>query len=524
MDLFKLVGSIFIDNQSANDSLQKTDDKAKKVGTSFKDVAGKAAKVGSAIVGASAAAVSGIVAMADSTAKAADEIDKGSIRMGISTEQYQELAYAAGQCGVEMSTLEKAGKKLEGSGLDMSQAMEQIMGMETAEERAAKAAELFGESIAYQMSPMIEQSTEDYDGLIDRAHELGIIMSDDDVKAGVKLGDTMSDIQKVFKALFNSLGSAVMPLVQKFADYILSIMPQIQGMFDRMSPLIQMVFDKLMPPLMDLLDELLPILMDFLETLLPPIVEIVGELLPIIVELLQDILPILKPILDLIVALLKPILDIINLALKPLMNVLGGALKSAFEGIGKVINNVTGIFTKAWEGIKYAWQNAGTFFTNLWNGIKSTFKAGLNGIIWFLNKMIDGVNVILTPLRAIIYAVGELFGAHWSFNQVKIPNIPALKRGGEARSSGSALVGDDGPEIVDLPRGASVIPLNQGSISIGIEAMSDKMDAILTMLGKLLGGNEEIGVYIDGNALVGKLAPGMDKALGRLALKNGRHV
>ena len=100
MDLFKLVGSIFIDNEKANDSLQKTDDKAKKVGTSFKDVAGKAAQVGTAVVAASAAAVSGIVAMASNTASAADEIDKASTRMGISTDSYQELAFAAERSGL----------------------------------------------------------------------------------------------------------------------------------------------------------------------------------------------------------------------------------------------------------------------------------------------------------------------------------------------------------------------------------------------------------------------------------------
>ena len=158
MDLFKLVGSVFIDTDQANDSLQKTDEKAQKTGTSFKDIAGKAAKVGTAVVGASAAAVGGIVSLANNAASAADEIDKGSIRMGISTDYYQQLGYAAGQSGVEMGTLEKAAKKLEGTDLNLEDAMNQIMSLETAEDRAAKAAELTPAQLTEWVVAEIERS------------------------------------------------------------------------------------------------------------------------------------------------------------------------------------------------------------------------------------------------------------------------------------------------------------------------------------------------------------------------------
>ena len=90
INLFKLVGSVFVDTEQANDSLQKTDDKAQKTGASFGDVAGKAAKAGVAIVGGCAAAVGGVVKLAKNSAETADVIDKGSKRMGIDTKYYQE--------------------------------------------------------------------------------------------------------------------------------------------------------------------------------------------------------------------------------------------------------------------------------------------------------------------------------------------------------------------------------------------------------------------------------------------------
>lgn len=524
MDLFKLVGSIFIDNEQANNSLAKTDKEATKVGTSFKDVAGKTGKACGAMVAGTAAVVAAVVGLANNAAEAADEIDKGSIRMGISTDKYQELSYAAGQCGVEMATLEKAAKKLEGTDITMDQAMDQIMSMGTATERSAKACELFGESVAYQMSPLIEQSGESFDALTNRAHELGLVMAEDDVKAGVTLGDTMSDITKAFGGIIKTVGSKLAPVVQKFADMILEFLPQIMDMFEQLTPIIEMLFQQIMPPIMELVQKLFPILMEIVMKLVPPLAEIIGALLPMLVQIIDSLLPIIEPLLELILALLGPLLDLINFALKPIVDILSGVMKTAFTVIGNVVKGVANIFTKVWNGIKSAWEGAGEFFKNLWDGITTVFKAGINGIIWFINKMIDAVNIILVPLRAIIYAVGELFGANWSFDQVKIPNIPQLAKGGTIVQEGWTVTGEKGPELQYMQRGASVVPLDKAAGGFLGGDVRKELDDIKDLLVQFLTNQASYGVYLDGTTLVGKLAPGMDRALGRIAEKNGRNV
>lgn len=562
MDLFKLVGSVFIDTDAANDSLAKTDEKAQKTGTTFKEVAGKAAKVGSAVVGASAAAVGGLISLANNSAETADEIEKGSIRMGVSTDYYQELGYAAEQSGVEMGTLEKAAKKLEGTDMNLQDAMNEIMGLSTAEERAQKAAELFGESVAYTMAPLLEESQESFNGLLDRSHELGLVMSEDMVEAGVMMGDTMEDVQKSFGSIVTKLGGSLMPVVQEFLDLVLEFMPFIITAFEDLSPLLSMVFENLMPPLMELAQTLFPIIMDFISQLLPPIIELVSALLPVIVNLLDALSPILQPILDLLLALLPPLIEIINVIIVPLINLLSQGLKIALQVIGEVVKVVAQAFTAAWNGIKKAWDGAGKFFSNIWQGIKRTFsavgtfftnifkgawdgikkiwdkvtgwfsslwdgiknvfKAGLNGVISFLNTMIRGVNILLTPLRAIIAAVGKMFGASWTMDQVAIPEIPQLAKGGQ--TAGTALVGEQGPELVDLPSGSTVIPLNRSSISLGIDDMNEKMDQLITLMSGFVNALQAMGVYLDGRALVGHIAPDIDRELGRIALREGRYV
>ena len=59
--LFKLVGDIYVNNDEANKSIQKTDDKAQKLGSTLLSGVKTAAKWGAAIAGAATTAVAGLV-------------------------------------------------------------------------------------------------------------------------------------------------------------------------------------------------------------------------------------------------------------------------------------------------------------------------------------------------------------------------------------------------------------------------------------------------------------------------------
>ena len=64
MNLFKLVGSIFVDNEEANKSISKTDEKANGVGETFIKGIGKVAKWGAAVAAAATAAAIALGSMA----------------------------------------------------------------------------------------------------------------------------------------------------------------------------------------------------------------------------------------------------------------------------------------------------------------------------------------------------------------------------------------------------------------------------------------------------------------------------
>lgn len=381
--LFKLVGDIYVNNDEANQSIAKTDEKASKLGENMAKGAKTAAKWGAAIAAGATAAAGAALKLATSSAEAADEIDKGSIRMGVSTDTYQELKYAAEQCGVEMGTLEKAAKKLEGTDISFDDAIASIMELGTEEERSAKAAELFGDNIAYTLSPILQGSGDDFQELRDRAHELGVVMAEDDVKAGVKMGDTMSDVKKAIGAMVTQIGSKLVPIVQKILDLILDHLPQIQALFDELSPLIEDLLDTILPVLFDLVEAVLPPLMDLVKALLPPITQLAKTIIPILASVIEAVLP---PITTLVEALLPPILEI----LQPILDLLNPILKL----VGNILKPITDLISLALKPLKEILKP----ISDVLDVIEGIFEAIIQPVVDFVDKALTPLKVILQPI------------------------------------------------------------------------------------------------------------------------------
>lgn len=496
MDLFKLVGSVFIDTDAANDSLAKTDKKAQNTGKTFKDIAGKAAAVGTAVVGAAGAAVGGMVSMAKQSSSTLDVIDKASQRMKIGAESYQELAHAAELSGVEMGNLEKAAKSLEGTGLNMDDALAQIYELESAEDRAAKAAELFGEKVAYTLTPMLNASGPEFEAMKQEAHDLGLVFDETSVKAGATLNDAITNVTSAFTAMGGQLASSIMPLVTDLMNSIIQNLPMIQGMFDLLSPVLQQMFAEIMPPVMDLAKQLLPVILNLITTLLPPMTRIITALLPVITQFMNTFMPVFvqlaQSVLPVVLSLIEALTPVIQMIANVITTVLGGAIKFVMPII----------------------ESLGSLFTRIFNGIRDVAKSVLNGLIGFINGLINGLNIFLAPLRAIIVGVKKLIGQDVSFADIKIPNIPYLARGGDV-SGGAAIVGEDGPELLSLNgSGARVTPLNDNN-----NAFVEMVDILRSILELLQDG---MRINVDGRAVAQALAPAMDEELGALSASDRR--
>ena len=132
--------------------------------------------------------------------------------------------------------------------------------------------------------------------------------------------------------------------------------------------------------------------------------------------------------------------------LKGVVDVAGGIL----DALGGVIDFVTGIFTGNWEK---AWTGIKEIFGGVFTALVGLVKTPFNAVIGLVNGVVNGINKALGGIKIPDWVPkfgGKNFG-------LKIPTIPMLATGGTIKYGGSAIVGEKGPELVNLPRGAQVV-------------------------------------------------------------------
>ena len=186
--------------------------------------------------------------------KTADDLLTLSSQTGLSTDQLQEFEYASELVDVSTDTLQGSLRKLtsnmqkarDGSG-DAAAAFETLkvritdnhgalqdsrqIFLQTIDalgkvknetERDALAMQIFGES-ATDLNPLIEAGSERLAELAAQAHEVGYVMDADTLESLGALDDSLQKLNKQGDAVKRSFATALLPILQAFADVITSI-------------------------------------------------------------------------------------------------------------------------------------------------------------------------------------------------------------------------------------------------------------------------------------------------------------
>lgn len=132
--------------------------------------------------------------------------------------------------------------------------------------------------------------------------------------------------------------------------------------------------------------------------------------------------------------------------LKGVVDVAGGLL----DALGGVIDFVTGIFTGNW---KKAWTGVKEIFGGVFSALVGLVKTPINAVIGLVNGIVSGINKVFGGIK-IPKWVPKFGGKNFG---LKLPTIPMLATGGTIKYGGSAIVGEKGPELVNLPKGAQVV-------------------------------------------------------------------
>ena len=167
------------------------------------------------------------------------------------------------------------------------------------------------------------------------------------------------------------------------------------------------------------------------------------------------------------------------------------AIKKIFDG---VIDFIRGVFTGDWER---AWKGVTEIFGGIFDGLIALAKAPINGIIGLLNMGIDAVNTLIEGFNSIGFDMPEwLGGGSWHPSIPTIPDIPFLWEGGTVVSSGTVMVGENGPELLDLPVGARVRPLDYSGSNLSKDDVYQAMRQAFGEVGiKLFVEPDESGIF-----------------------------
>ena len=268
MDLFRLIGTIFVNNNDANNAIKETTEQASSMASSLsgrlKDIASTIGSVGASLLPVTAAitaAGGAMVAVANNTAGVTDNIDKMSQKLGLSRTAYQEWDYILSQNGASIDSMKMgmrtlnntidsvtqtgttAGTAFERLGISFDdlkgKSQEEIFEMtikalqnctnET--ERTKLANELLGRS-GMEMAPLLNSGADSVDKLRRRAHELGLVLDDETVDAGVEMTDAMDTMRRAFTALGATIAMAAMPMIKDFCYFIAGALPTVRAVVE----------------------------------------------------------------------------------------------------------------------------------------------------------------------------------------------------------------------------------------------------------------------------------------------------
>ena len=566
MELFKLFGTIMVDNEKANKSIDSTSKEADGLGSKLLNGAKTVGKWAAALGTAAVAAGTAIYGVSKKAADTTDHIDKMSQKLGLSREKYQELDFIMSQSGGSVDGLKKQLKSLDTAiekssdsssdsakafdklGISMTDAtgkmkssdeifydtIKGLQGITDSQEKNRIASELLGSKYK-ELAPLINGTSGSFEEMRQQAHDLGLVINDESIDAGVKLTDTMDQAKRSFDTIITKIGVGFMPVVQGAFDLIIQNMPIIQNvlnivfgvfnnvingvaiLFNFIKPIIQDLFDKLqiwwnengnivitafknaVEGLKNVISFAFPIIQGVIETAFDIINTIFNTTLkPVFDTLISNVIPNLQNIFSsafpLIASfveaafnvisyawknILKPIFDIIGIVLKTILlpifktvfNIITTIVSSAFKGINAVYNSV---LKPVFTTITDAIKILQKNFNSIFGAIKNTVASIFGGI---KNAMVNPIESAKKLISNIVNTIKGFFGGF----KISFPKIPL-------------------PHFAVKPKGWGIGDLLKGEIpSLGIDWYAKAMDDGMILdkptifgaaNGKLLGGGE----------------------------------
>lgn len=474
VEIFKLFGSIFVNNDEANKSISETEKKSKGVASTLGNGIKTAAKWGTAMVGGAVAGVGALSSVAESTREYRTEMGKldtafttNKFSAADAKQTYSDLYAVVGDSGQateaanHLSLLCNSTKDLQSWTEICTGVYGQfgdslpIEGLTEAANETAKVGQVtgpladalnwmgvsedaFNEKLAKCSSEQERQQlitstlTSLYSDASAQYKETnGDVMESN--RAHQQLSDTMAQIGAVAEPVLNSLISLggklleqLSPLIESVANNLAPVLiniceevaPIIVSMLEQIMPLIE----ELLPFIVQLMEQLAPIIVQLVEALLPVLVQVIKQLLPPFMEILNALMPLLdtifqlvQPFIDLILQLLEPFATLVSTALAPLIVKLAELLNNLLQPLIPVFNEIAGILSETLQPVFEALAPVFDLLTDALSPLFELLSMLLNAILPALTPVIEILadvfsNVLGLAIKGISGAIESLTG------------------------------------------------------------------------------------------------------------------
>ncbi len=413
------------------------------------------------------------------TVEAGDRIDKMSSKLGLSREGFQQWDYILKQNGADIDSMRGGMKALvnnidgvskgnknaisnfkklgisikDSSGhlKNQEQVFEEVVAalqkLPDGVQKTKLANDLLGKS-GTELMPLLKQGAGSVEELKKRYEDLGMGMSSEAVDACVKFGDTLDDIKKSLMGFGAQIGVQFLPVLQEMADTFISNLPKIKA---AVTPVINGLIG----------------IFSFLTKHIDGVIFVVTSLASsfVLFNVITSAITTFT-LFSKALTLAGGAMNLLNIAMR------ANPIGLIVTGIGLLIGAIV-LLVKNWDKVKAAVvsfaEKAKSVITDLWNKIKPIFEniAKIAKIAFNFTPIGIAVNTVKTVTEKV--------------NKNKTPHN-AL--GSSNFSGGQTLVGEYGPELVNLPQGSRITPASQ---TRQITQGGNKVDVKIEVHGNIYG-------------------------------------
>lgn len=442
-----------------------------------------------------------------------------------------------------------------------------LQNVESETERTYLAGKLLGRG-ATELGALLNTSAEDTKAMKDRVHELGGVMSNEAVKAAARYQDSLQDMKASFSGLKNSLISDFLPGMSTIMDGIASLVIGEDSAQSTISSGISQIIESMNSSLPRLLDagkqiveaifqaitqnshqmvsggiEMLMYLVDGIIKNLPLLAESASEIIVTIAHSIAESLPDLIPtIVDVVVQIVETLIDNVDMLVDASIAIIVALAEGLIKSLPELVKAIPKIVTAIVNGFKSLMSQitgiGKSIVTAIGDGIKSLASSAFTWGKDLIDNFVSGIKSKISAVTSAVSGIASKIKSLIGFSEPEegplsnfhtyAPDMMNLFIQG-IRDNEKKLT-DQIEKTFDFGERTITAGISYGSYGDGVfssgggygaRQMSVVQNGVRAAIHDEI---SKIGIYLDGNTLVGGISDRMNQGLGSIYAGNERRA